>query len=92
MNYLSTCSNAVTLELRLIVRGGVAEQSKASGEKGWCCGFESQCWQLAISSPSSGKTCCYIKGQSFSYYVYVVWEVKEPLGKCVGTGCLSKII
>ena len=60
--------------------GGVAEQSKTSGEKGWCHGFESR-WQLAIPTPSSVKTCCYIKGQSFSYYVYVVWEVKEHLSR-----------
>ena len=58
--------------------GGVAERSKASGEKGWPCDFEYRRWHLANSTPSSGKTCCYIKGQSFSYYVCEVWEVKEP--------------
>ena len=32
---------------------GVAEWSKASGQKGWCRGFESRRWQLAIPIPSS---------------------------------------
>ena len=56
-----------------------AERSKASDAKCWCRGYESRRWKLAVPAPSSGKTCCSIKGQSFSYYVYVVWEVKEPL-------------
>ena len=61
--------------------GGLCPRTaiKTSGEKGWGRGFESRRGQLAIRIPSSGKTCCYIKGQSFLYYVYVVWEVKEPL-------------
>ena len=58
-----------------------AQRSKASGEKCWCRGFESRRWQLAFTTPSSGKTCCSIKGQSFSYYVYVVWEVKKTLSR-----------
>ena len=69
------------VSLSMLIGSRVAERSQESGEKGWCRGFESQRWQLAISTPSSGKTCCYIKGQSFSYHFYVVWEVKEPLSQ-----------
>ena len=47
----------------------LAEQSKASGEKGWCSGFESRCWQLVAPTTSSGRLAAISKASPVSIHI-----------------------